>query len=457
MQLTRLYVKNFGPIKEANIELGDLTIITGAQNSGKSYLATLIYALIESNSVFLVGNLLEKIEKILGFLFETEVVNLFSNINNVNEMIKKIEDNERMIVDLFNRSKYSEDIDKALIDRLARLLGLDARDVIRQGSTNMIINADYDKDYRQEYQIKKGKKDVISRLYINNTNIIKYIISVAHDIARKKDINIIKYIISVAYDIARKKDIKSELRIVVDSLFYFMLSDVKLPSVIYIPVERIFILTGLTHIINITLQYLQTLKPDLVPKSTLLSYLQALNLSLLRERIKNETHKTGSISYPIPSLGDLVIEYYEDSSIRISFYDKKRDVKIPLQASATGIAQLAGMIIPIERLSSDFIVIEEPEVNLHADMHIVVADYLADKVAEGKKIVITTHSEYLLARLAQLYAKGKIKDMKAYYIDRDNKVRKLEIDREKGEIELPEGIRDAIDTLAKDALKLIKV
>ncbi|MEM0364677.1 MAG: AAA family ATPase [Candidatus Nitrosocaldus sp.] len=435
MQLTKLYVKNFGPIKEANIELGDLTIITGAQNSGKSYLATLIYSLIESNSVFLVGNLLEKI---LGFLFETEVVNLFSNINNVNEMIKKIEDNERMIVDLFNRSKYSKDIDKALIDRLARLLGLDARDVIRQGSTNMIINADYDKDYRQEYQIKKGKKDVISRLYINNTNIIKYIIS-------------------VAYDIARKKDIKSELRIVVDSLFYFMLSDVKLPSVIYIPVERIFILTGLTHIINITLQYLQTLKPDLVPKSTLLSYLQALNLSLLRERIKNETHKTGSISYPIPSLGDLVIEYYEDSSIRISFYDKKRDVKIPLQASATGIAQLAGMIIPIERLSNNFIVIEEPEVNLHADMHIVVADYLADKVAEGKKIVITTHSEYLLARLAQLYAEGKIKDMKAYYIDRYNKVRKLEIDREKGEIELPEGIRDAIDTLAKDALKLIKV
>ncbi len=30
MQLTRLYVKNFGPIKEANIELGDLTIITRA-------------------------------------------------------------------------------------------------------------------------------------------------------------------------------------------------------------------------------------------------------------------------------------------------------------------------------------------------------------------------------------------------------------------------------------------
>ncbi|MEM4207112.1 MAG: AAA family ATPase [Candidatus Nitrosocaldus sp.] len=443
MQLTRLYVKNFGPIKEANIELGDLTIITGAQNSGKSYLATLIYALIESNSVFLVGNLLEKI---LGFLFETEVVNLFSNINNVNEMIKKIEDNERMIVDLFNRSKYSEDIDKALIDRLARLLGLDARDVIRQGSTNMIINADYDKDYRQEYQIKKGKKDVISRLYINNTNIIKYISRVVYNIVRKKGIK-------------SEKDIKSELQsMLVDPLFYFLLSGgVNLPSVIYIPVERIFILTGLTHIINITLQYLQTLKPDLVPKSTLLSYLQALNLSLLRERIKNETHKTGSISYPIPSLGDLVIEYYEDSSIRISFYDKKRDVKIPLQASATGIAQLAGIIIPIERLSSDFIVIEEPEVNLHADMHIVVADYLADKVAEGKKIVITTHSEYLLARLAQLYAEEKIKDMKAYYIDRDNKVRKLEIDREKGEIELPKGIRDAIDTLAKDALKLIKV
>lgn len=45
MQLTRLYVKNFGPIREADIELGDLTVITGARNSGKSYLATLIYSL----------------------------------------------------------------------------------------------------------------------------------------------------------------------------------------------------------------------------------------------------------------------------------------------------------------------------------------------------------------------------------------------------------------------------
>lgn len=47
-------MKNFGPIKGANIELGDLTIITGAQNSGKSYLTALIYALIDSK--FLVND-----------------------------------------------------------------------------------------------------------------------------------------------------------------------------------------------------------------------------------------------------------------------------------------------------------------------------------------------------------------------------------------------------------------
>lgn len=72
-------------------------------------------------------------------------------------------------------------------------------------------------------------------------------------------------------------------------------------------------------------------------------------------------------------------------------------------------------------------------------------------------MVITTHSEYLLASLAQLYAEGEINDMKAYYIDRKDRIKRLNIDRERGEIELSEGIRDAIDILAKNSLNLIRV
>lgn len=43
--LLELEVKNFGPIVEAKVDLRPLTLFVGPSNTGKSYLAVLIYAL----------------------------------------------------------------------------------------------------------------------------------------------------------------------------------------------------------------------------------------------------------------------------------------------------------------------------------------------------------------------------------------------------------------------------
>ena len=40
-----LTVTNFGPIAEAKVELRPLTVFVGPSNTGKSYMAALIYAL----------------------------------------------------------------------------------------------------------------------------------------------------------------------------------------------------------------------------------------------------------------------------------------------------------------------------------------------------------------------------------------------------------------------------
>ena len=39
--------KNLGPIKEADLELGDLTIIAGRNNTGKTYLAYALYGFLK--------------------------------------------------------------------------------------------------------------------------------------------------------------------------------------------------------------------------------------------------------------------------------------------------------------------------------------------------------------------------------------------------------------------------
>ena len=44
MNLRRIAVENFGPIKKGSIDLRPLTILIGSSNSGKSYMSTLIYS-----------------------------------------------------------------------------------------------------------------------------------------------------------------------------------------------------------------------------------------------------------------------------------------------------------------------------------------------------------------------------------------------------------------------------
>lgn len=44
----RLEVSDFGPIVEANVEMRPLTVFVGPSNTGKSYLAILLYALHQS-------------------------------------------------------------------------------------------------------------------------------------------------------------------------------------------------------------------------------------------------------------------------------------------------------------------------------------------------------------------------------------------------------------------------
>jgi predicted ATPase len=39
---TRIYVKDFGPVAEADIELKPLTVLMGPNNIGKTYISTLL-------------------------------------------------------------------------------------------------------------------------------------------------------------------------------------------------------------------------------------------------------------------------------------------------------------------------------------------------------------------------------------------------------------------------------
>ena len=67
-------VENFGPIREGTVELRPLTVFVGPNNSGKSYMAMLIYAILHTlSSDAMSGAMWLRRPRTLRYLLSSEV------------------------------------------------------------------------------------------------------------------------------------------------------------------------------------------------------------------------------------------------------------------------------------------------------------------------------------------------------------------------------------------------
>jgi predicted ATPase len=216
----------------------------------------------------------------------------------------------------------------------------------------------------------------------------------------------------------------------------------------YVPAERFMVIPIFAQVINLLLSvYRGLVQPGTLElqtptqfsmKQLLFDYLSDLNGAL---------NTPGT--YKVIDMGSIIV-----GNRQISFQDSIHDAKFPIYSAGSGLAQLSGIIIPLARLNPDFLIVEEPEVNLHPDAQLKVAEYLGE-VSTSRRILITTHSHYLIAKLAILYSKGVIRTLSGYYIDLASGVtRKLEMNRENASVELPQSIESAMESLASEAMKL---
>ncbi|MCZ9919806.1 AAA family ATPase [Brachyspira hyodysenteriae] len=109
-----LHVKNFAKIKEAKIELSPFTLFIGDNNSGKSYLMTLVYGLIRYTATII--NIIFKNEKDIEKLEEYKKAKYIieSYINNLdfNKEAELSSEEVEIFIELFNvlLNKYSNEV-----------------------------------------------------------------------------------------------------------------------------------------------------------------------------------------------------------------------------------------------------------------------------------------------------------------------------------------------------------
>ena len=98
-----------------------------------------------------------------------------------------------------------------------------------------------------------------------------------------------------------------------------------------------------------------------------------------------------------------------DTDHAVSF-TARRGPRLPVQAAASMVRSLAGLSLYLDHLAEpgDILVIDEPEMNAHPRAQLGLAELFATLANRGFRIILTTHSPYLVDHLTNLMVGSRL-------------------------------------------------
>lgn len=103
-----------------------------------------------------------------------------------------------------------------------------------------------------------------------------------------------------------------------------------------------------------------------------------------------------------------------ENEIELTDLAENKKNKFKFFQSSSSIKSLAGLVLYLRYLASDkdMILIDEPELNLHPENQILLARFFALLVNKGFKVVISTHSDFIVREFNLLTKANKLKAQK---------------------------------------------
>ena len=394
----RIAVKNFGPVAEGEIDLRPLTVFVGPSNTGKTWFAVLIYALHR------VLNGFPEFPPVLDYLLRLfqDSPNMLETIQSVLDKIdsdpKRLrisdlaESDRKAIQSFLTDPKY---LGEDLSGQLARCFGVESvAELIRepQARRKAHVSLAIGGDSTAQWDFRMG----VSRSGINTQGKIQEL-----DLERMEATveRIVEKIFSGKSFFDFAENMSRELR---------------LPDAHYLPANRI----GLMHshrtiavsliqqrsragpappaFPGVTADFMQRLvqyeDPDHAPDA------RSSRSSSEIERIAEGLEKDalgGRIQVVRPLAGGYPEFVYRPSGWKTS---------LPLARASSMVSELAPVVLYLRGIvrPGDTLIVEEPESCLHPALQVVFTRVLAAAVQSGIRVVMTTHSEWILEELANL-------------------------------------------------------
>jgi predicted ATPase len=382
---------NLGSIKEAEVDLRPLTVIIGPNNSNKTYIAYSIYGLWinQLDSLYFSREILEKIEftnqadhwslKIDRRFYDviSEIVQKSASEFSGIKLQSFFQDSSGKI---FEKTKFSieiseDDIKTAIEKVLAHII--EYRQSLASFGIKKIERSDNNNEIlfypEKEAEIYDYKNMVLLDFV---AGVVTFSFSDALPLPAERNvfINTYKVLANRRYKLLKEnqRELLIQGRINRDKQLELLKEqgDIRYPQ----PVEDF-----LDFLTDIELEN----KPDPIAKNK-------NDFQKLADQIEKYIQNNNKTIFKKTKIGG--------REIKVSV---KRSLEIDLYNASSSIKQLAPLLLYLRyrAKSGDFLVIDEPEMNLHPESQVKLLESLAILVNLGVRILLTTHSPYLMAHL----------------------------------------------------------
>lgn len=389
-------IENVGPIKQCDIKLSQETIFLGKNNSGKTYISYLLYGMFKRIDW-------EKREQIKRFLSD--------KITGESVQTLKICKSELV-------GYVKGKIFQALNEQLANDLPIIFNDTSNSFRETKITVAREDVDSMLRIRDCKGEFTPFSEL------------QEFHSMKVQCDDEFCQ----IAFEHSDLLDFEGEghIKISLAMLTGFFIEEMfKMPTVLYLPAER----NGINVFRKELMSYRSSQTFDMAfNEKTIEKYPMAI-ADYMKYLNKNDMKGRNAVEGDSDSPKKIWSAFTKDILKGTYEYDKEtnnysyrtagsENKRIPLQISSSSIKSLFGLEAYLKEYEDgDVLFIDEPEMNLDPGNQIELAELLVDLANQGVRVILSSHSDYLVRATTNKMLAMKVQDsevccdIQAYYFD----------------------------------------
>jgi len=368
----KIKLKNLGIIKQAEFEMGDLTIVCGKNNTGKTYTTYSLFGFLDSKNKFL-------------------------QIDVMDGSVKDLLRNGSISIDLkYYTTQINDILRKACKEYSKQLADIFA------SKEGLFKTSEFNIEVTKKPSLKKGFKQTIES---GEGEIFS--------LTKEKDSSIL------LISLLSKDNIKFPYHIIkdiiADSIIKILFDDL-LPNVFIASAER----TG-AAIFKDELDFARTrlLKEmhknkEIDPMELLFNNYHDYALPVeknvdFQRKLPNISKKDSFITKQHPDILNkfnkiLGGKYRLDKNDNLNFHPKGLRIKLEMGESSSAVLSLLDLGFYIKHVAkpNDLLIIDEPELNLHPENQRLIVQILANLVNIGIKVFITTHSDYIIKEFSTL-------------------------------------------------------